>query len=116
MMKTVLAALTRMLPMTLPGDILGVKLTGLEDGVKQRGTPDGANFVSSCPAKPSKLTASNAPGDFPMKAIFCQIKCELTKAFDVAAYLVDNFPETAEVYSTSGTYDLLAKFELSDER
>ncbi|MBS0281333.1 MAG: Lrp/AsnC ligand binding domain-containing protein [Proteobacteria bacterium] len=51
-----------------------------------------------------------------MKAIFCQIKCELTKAFDVAAYLVDNFPETAEVYSTSGTYDLLAKFELPDER
>ena len=51
-----------------------------------------------------------------MKAIFVQIKCELTKAFDVAAHLVDNFPETAEVYSTSGTYDLLAKFELSDER
>ena len=51
-----------------------------------------------------------------MKAIFVQIKCELTKSFDVAAYLVDNFPETAEVYSTSGTYDLLAKFELSDER
>lgn len=51
-----------------------------------------------------------------MKAIFVQIKCELTKAFDVAAYLVDNFPETAEVYSTSGTYDLLAKFELGDER
>ncbi|MEP6831447.1 MAG: Lrp/AsnC ligand binding domain-containing protein, partial [Rhizomicrobium sp.] len=51
-----------------------------------------------------------------MKAIFVQIKCELTKAFDVAAHLVDNFPETAEVYSTSGTYDLLAKFELGDER
>ncbi len=40
----------------------------------------------------------------------------LTKAFDVAAYLVDNVPETAEVYSTSGTYDLLAKFELPDEK
>jgi DNA-binding Lrp family transcriptional regulator len=51
-----------------------------------------------------------------MKALFVQIKCELTKSFDVAAYLVDNFPETAEVYSTSGTYDLLAKFELPDER
>ena len=34
-----------------------------------------------------------------MKAIFVQIKCELTKSFDVAAYLVDNFPETAEVVS-----------------
>ena len=51
-----------------------------------------------------------------MKALFVQIKCELTKSFDVAAYLVDNFPETAEVFSTSGTYDLLAKFELPDER
>jgi DNA-binding Lrp family transcriptional regulator len=51
-----------------------------------------------------------------MKSLFVQIKCELTKAFDVAAYLVDNFPETAEVYSTSGTYDLLAKFELDDEK
>jgi DNA-binding Lrp family transcriptional regulator len=51
-----------------------------------------------------------------MKALFVQIKCELTKSFDVAGYLIDNFPETAEVYSTSGTYDLLAKFELGDER
>ena len=51
-----------------------------------------------------------------MKSLFVQIKCELTKSYDVAAYLVDNFPETAEVYSTSGTYDLLAKFELGDER
>jgi DNA-binding Lrp family transcriptional regulator len=51
-----------------------------------------------------------------VKSLFVQIKCELTKAFDVAAYLVDNIPETAEVYSTSGTYDLLVKFELPDER
>jgi DNA-binding Lrp family transcriptional regulator len=51
-----------------------------------------------------------------MKAVFVQIKCELTKAFDVAGYLVDNIPETAEVYSTSGTFDLLAKFELADEK
>jgi DNA-binding Lrp family transcriptional regulator len=51
-----------------------------------------------------------------MKVLFVQIKCELTKSFDVAGHLVDNFPETAEVYSTSGTYDLLAKFELADER
>ncbi len=51
-----------------------------------------------------------------MKAIFVQIKCELSKAFDVAAYLIDNVLETAEVYSTSGTYDLLAKFELPEEK
>ncbi len=51
-----------------------------------------------------------------MKSIFVQIKCELTKAFDVAAHFVDNFPETAEVYSTSGTYDIMVKFDLDDER
>jgi DNA-binding Lrp family transcriptional regulator len=50
-----------------------------------------------------------------MKSLFVQIKCELTKSFEVAAYLVDNLPETAEVYSTSGTFDLLVKFELADE-
>ena len=51
-----------------------------------------------------------------MKAVFVQIKCELTKAFDVAAYIVDNIPEAVEVYSTSGTFDLLVKFELEDSR
>jgi DNA-binding Lrp family transcriptional regulator len=51
-----------------------------------------------------------------MKSIFVKVKCELTKAYDVASYLVDNFPETAEVYSTSGEFDLLVKFELGDER
>jgi len=51
-----------------------------------------------------------------MKSLFVQIKCDLTKAFDVAAYIVDNIPESAEIYSTSGTFDLLAKFELDDEQ
>src|SRR5580698_9780374 len=53
--------------------------------------------------------------EVPMKSLFVQIKCELTKSFEVAAHLVDNLPETAEVYSTSGTFDLLVKFELEDE-
>src|SRR5215469_15762346 len=73
-----------------------------------------AKIVSS--GKRNGLSLSSHGQETDMKAIFVQIKCELTKSFDVAAYLVDNFPETAEVYSTSGTYDLLAKFELSDER
>ena len=51
-----------------------------------------------------------------MKPIFVQIKCELTKAMEVAAWLVDNIEETCEVYSTSGTFDLLVKFELADEQ
>jgi len=51
-----------------------------------------------------------------MKPIFVQIKCELTKAMDVAARLVEDIEETREVYSTSGTFDLLAKFELEDEQ
>ena len=51
-----------------------------------------------------------------MKALFVQIKCELSKVYDVASYIVDNVPEAAEIYSTSGQYDLLVKFELDDEK
>ncbi len=47
-----------------------------------------------------------------MTAIFVFIKTELGKANDVAADIVDNVENTSEVYSTSGQYDLLAKFHL----
>ena len=48
-----------------------------------------------------------------MTAIFVFIKCELGKANAVAADVVDNVENVSEVYSTSGQYDLLAKFQLS---
>ena len=47
-----------------------------------------------------------------MTAIFVFIKCELGHANDVAADIVDNVERVSEVYSTSGQYDLLAKFQL----
>ena len=50
-----------------------------------------------------------------MTAIFVFIKCELGHANDVAADVVDNVEHVSEVYSTSGQYDLLAKFYLPDD-
>ncbi|MCC7268768.1 MAG: Lrp/AsnC ligand binding domain-containing protein [Caulobacteraceae bacterium] len=50
-----------------------------------------------------------------MTVIFVFIKCDLGKAQDVAADVVDNVEHASEVYSTSGQYDLLAKFALPRE-
>jgi len=47
-----------------------------------------------------------------MTTIFILIKCELGKANDVAADIVDNVEGVSELYSISGQYDLLAKFHL----
>ena len=49
-----------------------------------------------------------------MKTIFVQIKCELGAAYDVADRIVECVEETSEIYSTSGTYDLLLKCYLDD--
>ncbi len=49
-----------------------------------------------------------------MQAFFMMIKCELGKTYDVSAYISDNIPGVSEVYSTSGNYDLLAKFYIED--
>ena len=50
-----------------------------------------------------------------MTAIFVFIKCELGKANEVAADMVDNVENVSEVYSTSGQYDLLMKCYLPDD-
>lgn len=50
-----------------------------------------------------------------MTAIFVCIKCELGRANQVAADIVDNVENVSEVYSTSGQYDLLAKFHLNKD-
>ena len=47
-----------------------------------------------------------------MRQFYVFIKCELGHANDVAADMVDNVEYVSEVYSTSGQYDLLAKFQL----
>lgn len=50
-----------------------------------------------------------------MRAIFVQVKCELGKAYEVAAAAVDTVEEVSEVYSTSGHYDLLIKCYLPSD-
>ena len=49
-----------------------------------------------------------------MKSIFVQIKCDLGRAYDVAAQLSDEFDNASQIYSTSGHYDLLVQFRLQD--
>ncbi len=47
-----------------------------------------------------------------MRAIFVQIKCEMGQAYRVAQDAADSIEELSELYSTSGAFDLLAKFYL----
>lgn len=49
-----------------------------------------------------------------MRCFFVQIKSELGRTYDVAAALSDR-EIASEIYSISGTYDLLAKFYVPDE-
>jgi hypothetical protein len=49
-----------------------------------------------------------------VKTLIVQIKCKLGEAYNVAAYVVDNVNQ-CQMYSTSGTYDLLAIINLDDE-
>lgn len=51
-----------------------------------------------------------------MRPVFLLIKCELGQAYLVADELVDRIAEVSEVYSISGQYDLLAKFNLNDDQ
>lgn len=50
-----------------------------------------------------------------MKTIFVEIKCELGKAYDVAATLVERVEQASEIYSISGQYDLLLKCYLEED-
>lgn len=50
-----------------------------------------------------------------MKTIFVEIKCELGKAYDVAATLVERVEQASEIYSISGQYDLLLKCYLDED-
>ncbi len=47
---------------------------------------------------------------FRPRVIFVQFKCELGRAYEVAARLVDKLENPPTVFSTSGVYDLLAQF------
>jgi DNA-binding Lrp family transcriptional regulator len=49
-----------------------------------------------------------------MQTIFIMVKCELGRAYDVAAEAVESIEQVSEVHSTSGQYDLLMKCFLND--
>ncbi len=49
-----------------------------------------------------------------MRAFFVRIKCDLGKAYDVANAIADA-EIASEIYSTAGSFDLLAKFYLEPE-
>jgi DNA-binding Lrp family transcriptional regulator len=51
-----------------------------------------------------------------MRAIYVQIKCEMGTAYRVAQEAADTIEELSELHSTSGQYDLLAKFYLAAEQ
>ncbi|MCA0399744.1 MAG: Lrp/AsnC ligand binding domain-containing protein [Proteobacteria bacterium] len=48
-----------------------------------------------------------------MQTFFVQIKCNLGKTYEVATALADA-EIASEIYSTAGTFDILAKFHLDD--
>ncbi len=50
-----------------------------------------------------------------MQCFFIQFKCNLGKAYKVAASLAE-MEIASEIYSTSGEYDLLAKFYIDNDK
>ena len=51
-----------------------------------------------------------------MQTIFVMVKCELGRAYEVAAAAVDNVESVSEVYSISGQHDLMMKCALDDDK
>ena len=51
-----------------------------------------------------------------MQTIFVMVKCELGRAYDVAAAAVDKVESVSEVYSISGQHDLMMKCTLDDDK
>lgn len=48
-----------------------------------------------------------------MQTFFVEIKCKLGKTYDVANRLADT-EIASEIYSTAGSFDIIAKFYLDD--
>jgi len=51
-----------------------------------------------------------------MRPIFVFVKCELKRTYQVAQNIVDSIEDTAEIFSVSGEWDLLCRFNLPDEQ
>lgn len=50
-----------------------------------------------------------------MRRLFVFIKCDLQKTYEVADYIMDEIEETGEILSVSGDWDLLCRFNLSED-
>jgi DNA-binding Lrp family transcriptional regulator len=49
-----------------------------------------------------------------VRPLFVKIKCELGATYTVAGKIYDEVEGISEIYSTSGEYDLLAKFHVPE--
>lgn len=51
-----------------------------------------------------------------MRPIFVFVKCDLKRTYQVAQNIVDSIEQTAEIFSVSGEWDLLCRFNLETEQ
>ncbi len=51
-----------------------------------------------------------------MRPLFVLVKCELRKTYEVGQAIVDTIEETGEIFSVSGEWDILCRFNLADDR
>lgn len=49
-----------------------------------------------------------------MRPLFVFVKCALTETYRVAEAIVDRIPQTAEIFSVSGDWDILCRFNLEE--
>jgi len=49
----------------------------------------------------------------PIRRLFVMIRCAPGRTYEVAARLVDEIEECGELFSISGEYDLIGRFDLS---
>ncbi len=48
-----------------------------------------------------------------LRHIFVQIRCDIGQTYKVAAEIVDTVEDCGELFSTSGDYDLIGRFYIS---
>lgn len=51
-----------------------------------------------------------------MRPLFVFVKCDLTATRRVAETIVDTIPQTTEIFSVSGDWDILCRFNLEEDR
>ena len=49
----------------------------------------------------------------PFRHIFVQMRCEIGRTYEVAAQIIDTVETCGELFSTSGDFDLIGRFDVS---